>query len=94
MTPGIRMVLTAGILAGHVAAARAADLMCSAPGGSSCEKAEVGFAPQYPDPASAPDYEVFTATLPGLGFLTDGDGDGRKQQSKRQFVGDLHGEIP
>jgi hypothetical protein len=37
------------------------------------EKAAVGFDPPYPSGAS---YDVFTATLPGLGLLSDGDGDG------------------
>jgi hypothetical protein len=63
-------------LAAGVAPAGAADLSCPGPDGSSCEKADVGFVPRYPDPATAPDYGVFIATLPGLGYLTDGDGDG------------------
>lgn len=71
--PVIALALWLAVLAGP---ASAADLSCPGPDGSSCEKAEVGFAPGYPDPATAPDYGVFTATLPGLGYLNDGDGDG------------------
>jgi hypothetical protein len=37
------------------------------------ERATVGFAPAYP---FGPSYDVFTATLPGLGFLSDTNGDG------------------
>ncbi len=59
------------------APAWAADLSCPGPEGSSCEKADVGFVPRYPDPATAPDYGVFIATLPGLGYLSDGEGAGR-----------------
>jgi hypothetical protein len=53
-----------------------AELTCPAPMASSCEKADVGFLPQYPDPGTMPKYAEFTATLPGLGFLGDGDDDG------------------
>ena len=38
------------------------------------EPAAVGFAPAYP---AGPSYDVFTATLPGLGFLSDTNGDGK-----------------
>jgi hypothetical protein len=37
------------------------------------ERATVGFDPAYP---AGPSYDVFTATLPGLGFLSDTNGDG------------------
>src|SRR4029453_18378893 len=37
------------------------------------EKAAVGSQPGYP---SGPSYDVFTATLPGLGLLVDTNGDG------------------
>ena len=73
---GLRMATLALWLAAGALPAWAADLWCPGPTGSSCEKAEVGFVPRYPDPATAPDYGVFTATLPGLGYLGDGDGDG------------------
>jgi hypothetical protein len=54
----------------------AAQLTCPAPMATSCEKADVGYPPQYPDPSTMPAYETFTASLPGLGFLADGDDDG------------------
>lgn len=54
-----------------------ADLTCTAaPSTLSCEKAAVGFSPQYPDPATMPDYDAFTASLPGLGYQSDFDDDG------------------
>jgi len=57
--------------------AAGADLTCTAaPSTLSCEKAAVGFAPQYPDPATMPDYDTFTASLPGLGYQADFDDDG------------------
>lgn len=76
LSAALGMATTAMWLAAGAAPALAADVWCPGPAGSSCEKAAVGFAPQYPDPTTAPDYGVFTATLPGLGYLTDGDGDG------------------
>lgn len=76
MTARLHMAVLALSCVAGAAPAWAADLWCPGPDGSSCEKADVGFVPRYPDPASAPDYAVFTATLPGLGYLGDGDGDG------------------
>ena len=70
---------TAMVLAAMLAAAgpaRGDDLVCLTPAGGSCERAPVGFTPAYPDPATMPNYVAFTATLPGLGYLTDHDGDG------------------
>jgi hypothetical protein len=56
--------------------AQAAELTCPAPTSSSCEKADVGFPPQYPDPATMPSYATFVASLPGLGYISDYDQDG------------------
>ena len=64
------------IVVGVAGPGTAAELTCPAPMASSCEKAEIGFLPQYPDPNTMPKYREFTASLPGLGFLTDGDDDG------------------
>jgi hypothetical protein len=76
MTARLPIAAVALWLAAVAAPAWAADLSCPGPDGSSCEKADVGFVPRYPDPTTAPDYGTFTATLPGLGYLGDGDGDG------------------
>jgi hypothetical protein len=75
MKPSLR-VLAALVACAVASPGTAAELTCPAPLGKSCEKADVGFLPQYPDPATMPKYEEFTATLPGLGFLADGDDDG------------------
>jgi len=72
---GVRMLAVA-MLAAASSAAAAAELTCPAPMDASCEKAAVGFTPAYPDPATMPNYDTFTATLPGLGYLKDGDDDG------------------
>jgi hypothetical protein len=69
-------LLAAALLAVVARPVAAAELTCPAPDGASCEKADVGFTPAYPDPAAMPDYATFTATLPGLGYLKDLDDDG------------------
>jgi len=80
------------VLAASATAGTAADLTCPAPNGTSCEKADVGYTPQYPDPSTQTAYAVFVATLPGLGYLGDGDDDGsladeRCNKSKKAGLG-------
>lgn len=79
MTRRIARVLGSLLLAASMRTpgpASGAELFCPAPLGASCEKAGVGFTPQYPDAGTMPDYAIFTASLPGLGYQSDFDDDG------------------